>query len=184
MTKLTDIQAILLTLGAQREDGSLLPPPDTLQNKNSPVRKAIGQLIKRTFAAEVEVTDPAKAWREEGDLRFGATITEAGKQAIGVAEQPEPHAASDSPALKDGAIGEAPAVGAQTAPRPASKQGKVLQMLERTEGASLDELVQATGWLPHTTRAALTGIRKRGVTLDKSKVEGVTRYRATTGAAA
>jgi hypothetical protein len=184
MIKLTDTQAILLTLGAQREDGSLLPPPDTLQNNNSPVRKAIGQLIKRTFAAEVEVTDAAKVWREDGGLRFGAIITEAGKKAIGVAEQPEPHAAGDTPALKDGSNGEAPAVEPQTAPLPASKQGKVLQMLERSEGASLDELVQATGWLPHTTRAALTGIRKRGVTLVKSKVDGVTRYRAIMGAAA
>jgi hypothetical protein len=184
MIKLTDIQAILLTLGAQREDGSLLPPPDTLQNKNSPVNKAIGQLIKRELASELEVTNPAKVWREDGDLRFGAIITEAGKQAIGVAEQPEPHAAGDSQAPEHDANGEAPAVESQTAPRPASKQGKVLQMLERKEGASLDELVEATGWLPHTTRAALTGIRKRGVTLDKSKVDGVTRYCAVTGAAA
>lgn len=29
-------------------------------------------------------------------------------------------------------------------------------------GASLDELAGATGWLPHTTRAALTGLRKKG----------------------
>jgi hypothetical protein len=184
MTKLTDIQAILLTLGAQRDDGSLLPPPDTLQNKTSPVRKAIGQLIKRTFAAEVQVTDAAKAWREEGDLRFGAIITEAGKQAIGISEQPSPNATGDGPKPSDDANGEGPAVEPQTAPRPASKQGMVLQMLERKEGASLDELVEATGWLPHTTRAALTGIRKRGVTFDKFKVDGVTRYRAPTGAAA
>ena len=30
------------------------------------------------------------------------------------------------------------------------------------DGATLAELVAATGWLPHTTRAALTGLRKRG----------------------
>jgi hypothetical protein len=29
-------------------------------------------------------------------------------------------------------------------------------------GATLDELVAATNWLPHTTRAALTGLRRRG----------------------
>ena len=154
MTKLTDIQAILLTLGAQREDGSLLPPPDTLQNKNSPVRKAIGQLIKRTFAAEVEVTDAAKVWREDGDLRFGAIITKAGKQAIGLVDQSEANATGAELEPKDGVNGEAPVVEVQTAPRLASKQGKVLQMLEREDGASLDELVEATGWLPHTTRAA------------------------------
>jgi hypothetical protein len=33
----------------------------------------------------------------------------------------------------------------------------------------LGELVEATGWLPHTTRAALTGLRKKGLTLDRAK---------------
>jgi hypothetical protein len=38
-------------------------------------------------------------------------------------------------------------------------------------------MIAATGWLPHTTRAALTGLRKQGFAIDKAKVEGVTRYR-------
>jgi DNA-binding transcriptional regulator PaaX len=42
--------------------------------------------------------------------------------------------------------------------------------LQRGDGASLAELVAATGWLPHTTRAALTGLRKRGyaVAIDRT----------------
>jgi hypothetical protein len=47
-------------------------------------------------------------------------------------------------------------------PRPGSKIAHVLALLEREEGASLSELIAATNWLPHTTRAALTGLRKRG----------------------
>jgi len=38
----------------------------------------------------------------------------------------------------------------------------VIEMLSRSGGASLADLIAATGWLPHTTRAALTGLRKRG----------------------
>jgi hypothetical protein len=53
-----------------------------------------------------------------------------------------------------------------------------LELLQREQGASIAELQEATGWLPHTTRAALTGIRKRGTELVKSKVDGVTRYKA------
>jgi hypothetical protein len=43
-------------------------------------------------------------------------------------------------------------------------------LLTRDGGATLAEIVAATDWLPHTTRAALTGPRKRGyqVTLDRS----------------
>ena len=61
--------------------------------------------------------------------------------------------------------------------RAASKQILVKNLLARDEGASLDELIAATGWLPHTTRAALTGLRKKGFAIDKTKVDGVTRYR-------
>jgi len=45
-------------------------------------------------------------------------------------------------------------------------------------GATLDDMVAATGWLPHTTRAALTGLRKKGHELAKSKnADGQTVYR-------
>ncbi len=42
--------------------------------------------------------------------------------------------------------------------RGGTKQARVIALLERDSGATLDELVAATGWLPHTTRAALTGL--------------------------
>lgn len=47
-------------------------------------------------------------------------------------------------------------------------------MLSKKEGASLDDMIAATGWLPHTTRAALTGLRKRGLTIERALIaEGV-----------
>lgn len=52
----------------------------------------------------------------------------------------------------------------------------MLAMLKRPEGATLDELVAATGWLPHTTRAAMTGLRKKGHRITRTKVDGVSRY--------
>lgn len=33
-----------------------------------------------------------------------------------------------------------------------------------------------TGWLPHSTRAALTGLRKKGYPIEKTTAEGITRY--------
>jgi hypothetical protein len=38
--------------------------------------------------------------------------------------------------------------------------------MQRTEGATLDDLITATGWLPHTTRVALTGLRKTGLAIE------------------
>jgi hypothetical protein len=69
-------------------------------------------------------------------------------------------------------VDEAPTATAATP----SKISLVLDLLRRDQGASLDEMVEATGWLPHTTRAALTGLRKKGHVIAKQKVADVTRY--------
>ena len=66
-----------------------------------------------------------------------------------------------------------------------TKQARVIALLERDSGATLDELVAATGWLPHTTRAALTGLRHNGFVLDKSKrQDGTMVYRISSAPAA
>ena len=56
-------------------------------------------------------------------------------------------------------------------PRSGSKQALLVAMLTRDKGATLDALVEATGWLPHTTRAALTGLRKRGFVMERIRRE-------------
>ena len=61
--------------------------------------------------------------------------------------------------------------------KPQTKTALIFELLRRPTGADLDELVAATDWLPHTTRAALTGLRKKGHALISEKVEGVRRYR-------
>lgn len=63
-------------------------------------------------------------------------------------------------------------------PKPVSKQHQLAALLVRDEGATLDQMVAATGWLPHTTRAALTGLKKKGYALSSDKVDGVRTYRA------
>ena len=46
--------------------------------------------------------------------------------------------------------------------RPLGKLGAVLDAVSRSEGATLEDLSAAAGWLPHTTRAAITRLRQRG----------------------
>lgn len=59
-----------------------------------------------------------------------------------------------------------------------TKRNQLAALLVRDEGATLDQMIAATGWLPHTTRAALTGLRKAGYAIDSDKVDGVRTYRA------
>jgi hypothetical protein len=49
-------------------------------------------------------------------------------------------------------------------------------MLAHSDGASLDELISATGWLPHSTRAVLSRLRKGGYQIDRRRQDGSTRY--------
>ncbi|MCW2380669.1 MULTISPECIES: DUF3489 domain-containing protein [unclassified Sphingobium] len=159
MTRLNDLQLVLLSAAAQRDDGSLLPPPDHLADQAGRIRKVIPPLIKRGLVEEAATSDLPKVWREEGDDRFALVITQAGRAAIGL----------DS---EQNAQAETVATAAVVTPpnRTRSKSEQVLDLLRRAEGASLDELVGMTGWLPHSTRAPLTGLRKKGhgITLDKS----------------
>jgi hypothetical protein len=49
----------------------------------------------------------------------------------------------------------------------------------RDEGTTIAQMTDATGWLPHTVRAALTGLKKKGYGIDSDKVGDVRTYRAT-----
>ena len=89
---------------------------------------------------------------------------------------------SGSSKRKAGKIKAPPIAEAETSaspqhPRAGSKQALLVQLLSRPEGASLDDLLSATGWLPHTTRAALTGLRQRGFEIARSDEEGGSVYR-------
>ena len=79
----------------------------------------------------------------------------------------EPTVRSDSKAAEPTAV-----------PRARTKQQQLAALVVRDEGATLDQMIAATGWLPHTTRAALTGLKKKGYRVSSDKVDGVRTYRA------
>jgi hypothetical protein len=161
MPKLNDTQLILLSTAAQRDGGSLLPLPETLTNSGDRATRAMTALIKQRFAEERETADAASVHRTDGDIGFGVFITEAGIAAI------------------DGGTAAAGKAGTKlTAPKPEriSKSAAVVALLQRDGGATLAELIAATGWLPHTTRAALTGLRKKGHGIERGKRGDETCY--------
>jgi len=59
-----------------------------------------------------------------------------------------------------------------------TRPAEVIAMLQRDEGVTIEDLTAATGWLPHTARAAMTGLRKRGYSVVRERVEaGGSAYR-------
>lgn len=61
----------------------------------------------------------------------------------------------------------------------ATKHQQMIDLLSQDGGASLQELSTTASWLPHSTRAFLTGLKKKGFVIVSHKSEGVRRYRAT-----
>ena len=59
-------------------------------------------------------------------------------------------------------------------PRTESKQARLIEMLKRPEGATIDEMVKALTWQSHTIRGAMSGALKKklGLKVDSEKVDG------------
>lgn len=122
------------------------------------IRTALGGLIRRKLAREAEMVQSDALWRKDGDKCIGLVITDAGRAALA------------------NAIPVVEAVSSVSGP-PISKTAMVLTMLSRPEGASLTDLMSATGWLPHSVRGALSGLRKKGHAVVRSSVDGNSCWR-------
>lgn len=60
-----------------------------------------------------------------------------------------------------------------------TKHQQVIDLLTSGGGATLEAMSTKVGWLPHSTRAFMTGLKKKGFVLDSEKVAGVRHYRIT-----
>ena len=64
-----------------------------------------------------------------------------------------------------------------------TKHQQVIDLMNREAGASLEEMSNLANWLPHSTRAFMTVLKKKGYTIASDKTDGVRRYRATASTA-
>ena len=166
MAKLSDTQLMVLSNAAARQDGAAVVPPTM---NRAAAAKVGSSLIARKLMREARTKSGMPDWRaDENGRSVSLIITRAGCDAIGVdsaAKTNQPVSNKDSTATP----GDRHRAGA--APRAGSKQALVVEMLSQEPGATLDALIEATGWLPHTTRAALTGLRKRGFSVERVRHE-------------
>ena len=196
--KLTDTQLVILTQAAQHPRLALTIQP---RLKGGAVSKVIGPLVAKGFVEAVEHAPdlPVYRTREDGS-RTALTITNAGLTATGIepaAQKDQTEAAAESKPTRARKAGvksgkrdkraaepknarraaQAPATALQAGTRSGTKQAQLIAMLERDEGATIAQIVEATGWLPHTVRGAIAGALKKrlGIEVSSEKVEGVGR---------
>ncbi len=58
-----------------------------------------------------------------------------------------------------------------------TKNQQVIDLLSCEGGATLEEMSKLAGWLPHSTRSFMTGLKKKGHVIESDKVDGIRRYR-------
>ena len=143
--KLTNAQLVMLGAAAHREN-LCLTVPDKM--KGAVLSKASEKLVKLGLVREVRAKAGLRVWRrEEGGQSYALKLTAAGLKAIAVvapgeARQPPPNP-NTSNASGPGAIGEH----AKTVPpRAGSKLARVIDLLQRSDGATLSDMTEATGW--------------------------------------
>jgi hypothetical protein len=156
-TQLTATQQTILTHAHQHTAGKIEWFPENI--KGGARQKVLDGLFNRAL-----ITKSASDW----------FIAAEGYDALGVPRK--------------GAIN---ATTAETTATPAktprtrenSKQAQMIELLKRPDGATLNQLVEVTGWQPHTVRGAMAGALKKKLSLNivSEKTDGQERkYRITT----
>jgi hypothetical protein len=200
MTKLSDIQAVTLSAASQRDDGAVLPLPESLKVKGGAVDKVLASLkakglIEHQGAPRGDDPPPLRITRagleaigvepEEAEATpaptaadTGATSADAGAQAIDAAD---PASEADGAATRAKRKAAASAKPGKAAPphkptaRAGTKQAQMIELLQRPEGATIEQIAAATGWQYHTIRGVISGALKKklGLTVEATRTREV-----------
>jgi Protein of unknown function (DUF3489) len=201
MTKLSDSQTVILSAAAQRDDGTVLPLPETLKIKGGAVSKVLGSLKAKGLIDHLGAP--------RGDDPPPLRITRAGLEAIGIETEDDapkgptppdtdPTSANvgveavDAPAPTSGADGATTPVGRRAKAKVAkpgivapagkkstaradTKQALMIDLLKRPGGATVEQIAEATGWQHHTIRGAISGALKKklGLTVEATRTREV-----------
>lgn len=181
MPKLTDTQTIVLSRAATRPGNLAMPLPEGLHG--AAAQKAVAAMITHGWLEEVDADLRRREplWRETGD-GHGTTlvVTDAGLLVIGI----KPVVASTMTNLRKAKLelvtrpkdapeaSRSPATLRPVSIRAGTKQAQIIALLQRPEGATIAEIVEATGWLAHSARGLISGgLRKKlGLSVTAEKV--------------
>jgi hypothetical protein len=175
MTKLTQHQQDLLKRAADREDGAIDAADDE--------RITAASLIKRGLMISLPTDGGASRLIITGAGRVALGETAAASSARGVSEQP-PFPKSKRARRQSAPEGKT-ASSEDTKP-PKGKLGKLIELLRRPEGATIEAMMAATGWQAHSVRGAMSGAlkKKQGLAIASDKSDAGRVYRIVDEAAA
>ena len=178
MPTLSETKLVILSTSAQRANGAVLPLSASLGLNKSTVTSTLKALIKSNLIAERQAIRGDEAWRETEDDRWALFITEAGLAAIGVddgsAVQVPLETSADSKKKRRVSRKSGASDDKQVSAKPGTKLGLLFDLLKRKHGATIAEIIEATGWQAHSVRGAISGSikKKLGQQVDIAVEEG------------
>ena len=157
--QLSDAQAFILSTACAREGGAIFPVTASL--KGGAVGNVCKSLLKQGLIEEIAATDLNTVWRhdeERGPITLRATPLAYSTLGITDEQSGTPPAETPTSAVQR---------------RKGTKQETLIEMLRAQGGATIDEIVAATDWQPHTVRGAMSGALKKklGLHVTSEKVE-------------
>ena len=197
MAKLSDSQLVVLSTACQRPDGCVFPV--TLKLKGNAVGNVLKSLLTKGYLKEMPGRADDTVWRYDDGAPLTLKASRAAYDELGIEPETDPAAEGrHAAAIDDGGLeGGTPAKQGIFAAkikararktdqiprtREASKQARLIKMLRRPEGASIEEIVAAFYWQAHTVRGVIAGALKKklGLNVVSDKTEGRGRvYRIT-----
>ena len=172
---LTPAQHAILAKAINTSGGKIDWFPDNI--KGGARKKVLEGLFNRAL-----ITPDGEGWRvaaEGYDALGRARPTPATKHPDPEIEAAVSTAEANWAQEKESAAKRLLKVGVEGKPRRRehSKQATVIQMLQRPEGATIQQIMEATGWQAHTVRGTFAGAfkKKLGLTISSDKAEGSER---------
>ncbi len=163
MTELSTAQRTILTTAAEAPETEIR---QFMQHIKSPViqDKMITALLRKKLVTVRGNEAVGNHYKFDKETEF--VISQAGLDVIN-GKQPEEKPEAPAEVKKD------------DNPKPETKQAIIINLLSREEGATLAELIDATGWKPHSVRGHLSNLRKkRGLPIETfTTSEGKNGYR-------
>jgi hypothetical protein len=178
--KLTDAQRVILSAAAARQSGLVLPLPKSLGDNRGTLGVILKSLLRRELVIERSIMPAEELWRDTAELgRTTLVISTEGLKAIGI--DPIEHVVHETDGTLPvdearetaitGRLGgsvEPPKVDLadSSLPKPGTKLASLIAALRRPEGATITELMEATGWQAHSVRGAMSGNLKKKLNLE------------------
>jgi hypothetical protein len=199
MTRLSDTQLVILGAAAQRADLSVLPLPETLKLKGGALTKVMDSLRSKGLIRVIETDGRPQrvVLTSEGMAAIGVEREDEGQTTASAEAETAPTPADTGTAVEastpaaevDGGATPAKrrakkakpakpgkaAPAEKPAPRTGTKQAQMIDLLKRPEGATVEQIAEATGWQHHTIRGAISGALKKklGLTVEATRTREV-----------